>query len=256
MRKIGFYYFALLLLLRPFPVVAQPDTSSTVIILNDEREDFLRHLKSISIDSVIVNPLAHYFESEVNSIYSFIISDTAVPTDGKEKAVRSLVYFIKELSKNIAQQKSDIYDIPGALQSYKSILTALVYHKPFTEILIPLEPRRSQLLTTAFSQYKEYPLLDDIAVYKRVASSPDFILQFLENKPGFPFADSLLLNAAAHDPFKLIYYLNKDNPGVQDKIRNTKNIYVQQIVSLSKDKNASELLPFVTQIAEKRITPE
>ena len=43
---------------------------------------------------------------------------------------------------------------------------------------------------------------------------------------------------------------------MQDNIRNTKNIYLQQIVSLAADRNASELLPFVTQIAENRITTE
>jgi hypothetical protein len=174
----------------------------------------------------------------------------------EEKAVRSLVYFIKELSMSMEQQRFEMYDIPAALQSYKSILTALLYHKPFAQILTPLEPRCSQLLTASFNQYEEYALLDDISVYKRVASSPEFIFQFLENKPGFRFADSLLLNAAAYDPLKLVFYLNENKPGVQDKIRNNKNIYLQQIVSFSTDKNASELLPFVIQIAEKRITPE
>ena len=71
-----------------------------------------------------------------------------------------------------------MYDIPGALQSYKNILKALFYHKPFNDVLIPAGPRRTQLLAAAFSQYKEYQLLDDIAVYKRVASSPELILSF------------------------------------------------------------------------------
>ncbi len=255
MRKIFIYFFALLLLLWSFPVVAQPGVSADTIV-TDEQKTFLRYLKGISIDSAIIEPLARDFESEVNKIYASLRLDAALSAAEKEKAVRSLVYFMKELSIIMERQKFDMYDIPGALQSYKSILTALLNHRPFDHYLAPLEPRCSQLLTAAFSQYKEYTLLDDIAVYKRVASSPEFILQFLENKPGFRFADSLLLDAAAHDPMKLVSYLNRDKPGVQNKIRNTKNIYLQQIVSLSGTKNASELLPFVIQIAENRITPE
>src|SRR5690349_23361335 len=37
-------------------------------------------------------------------------------------------------------------------------------------------------LHDALPIYKEYNLLDDVAVYKRVSSAPEFILQFLENK--------------------------------------------------------------------------
>jgi len=255
MRRILSHFFVLFLVTGFFPAAAQ------YIAIGDknlkkEQERFLRQLKYISADTVITYPLARYFESEVNALYTFITADGALTPREKEKAFRSLGYFMQELSKNMMQQKSDLYDIPGALQSYKSILTALLYHKPIAELMIPLRPRRSQLLTVTFSQYKEFALLNDIAMYKRVASSPEFILQFLENKPEFRFADSLLLNAAAYDPLKLAFYLNRNKPGVQEKIRNSPNVYLQQIVTVSKHKSASELLPFVTQIAENKITLE
>ena len=86
----------------------------------------------------------------------------------KEKAIRSLGYFMNELGKNIAQQRSEMYDIPGALESYKNILKALLYHRSFAECVDTYRPpRRIKVLAAAFSQYKEYSLLDDIAVYKR-----------------------------------------------------------------------------------------
>jgi len=89
-----------------------------------------------------------------------------------------------------------------------------------------------------------------------MASSPEFILRFLESKPGFRFADSLLLIAAASDPSKIVSYLNADKPGLQDNIRRSKNPYMMQIVSLSEEKNASELMPLVIQISKNEITPE
>lgn len=255
MGKLSVYLFWLLFLLQPFHIFAQSD-SSLYKTLKREQENFVRHLKDISNDSVIVYPLAKNFISEVDAIYASLKSHAGLSLTDREKAARSLVYFIKELGESITQQKLDIYDIPGSLQSYRHVLEALLYHKPFAYLMQPLGPRRSQLLTAAFSQYNEHFLMDDISVYKRVASSPDFILQFLEDKPAFRFADSLLLVTAAHDPLKLVSYLNKDNSGIQDKIRKTKNLYLRQIVTLSGDKNASELLPFITQLSEKKITPE
>ena len=173
MRKI-FYFFVLLLLVQPILVVAQ---SSATKVLKEEQGKFFRELNRISIDTAIVHQLSNSVKLEVDSIYTFITNAT-IPTAEKEKAILSLGYFMNELAKNITRQRSEMYDIPGALQSYKNILKALLYNRSFADVLVPAGQNRSQVLSTAFSQYKEYPLLDDIAVYKRVASSPEFILAF------------------------------------------------------------------------------
>lgn len=276
MKKI-IAFVVILLLLKPFLAASQPEApvntvmgagaAITDISLNNpiegsltetvraEQKNFLRRLKTVSVDSSIINPLSRYFESEVNNIYTATITRASLPTVEKEKAARSLIYFMKQLGNNITHQKSDIYDIPGSVQSYKNLLIALMYHQQFSQLLKTLPARRSQLLATAFTQYKEYALLDDIAVYKRMSASPEFILQFLENKPSFRFADSLLVNAAAYDALKFSYFIKRDRPAIQRKIQGIRNIYLQQVVALSNDKNASELLPFVVQIAENKLTP-
>ena len=252
MRKI-FYFFVLLLLLRPFPIVAQ---SSAEKVLKVEQGKFFHQLKYISLDSAIVQQLSRSVKIELDSIFSVIKSNTALPAAEKEKAILSLAYFMNELGKNIKQQRSEIYDILAAVQSYKSILKALLYQRSFTNVLAALPPRRTQVLAATFSQYKEHSLLDEMAIYKRMASSPEFILDFLENKPTFRYADSLLLITAVNDPLKIVLYASQRNTALAEKIRNTKNIYLQQIVSLGADRNASELLPFVTEIAENKITKE
>jgi hypothetical protein len=89
-----------------------------------------------------------------------------------------------------------------------------------------------------------------------VASAPEFILQFLENKPKFKYADSLILVAAAHDPMKFAAYLDKTTPSLRDQVHHSKNIYLQQILALAGDKNASELLPFVSLLAENTLSPD
>ncbi|MBL0273151.1 MAG: hypothetical protein IPQ06_08780 [Chitinophagaceae bacterium] len=111
-------------------------------------------------------------------------------------------------------------------------------------------------MAAAFWQYKESGLLSDIAIYKRVISSPDYILQFLEMYPGFRFADSLLLFAVDYNPVKIASYLQQDKPGLEVIIRNNKNIYLQNVATLSKNPNASELLPFILPLAENSLTTE
>ena len=249
----NFYIFVLLCLLQPFSVVAQ--TSATKVF-KEEREKFYRQLNYISADSAIVRQLSNTARIEIDSIYTFIRSDAALAAAEKEKAILSLGYFLNELGKNITQQRSEMYDILGAMQSYKSILKALVFHRSFSNILTDLPPRRTQVLAKAFSQYKEHVLLDDMAVYKRMVGSPEFILSFLENGAGFRYADSLLMIAAANDPAKMLLYLDYAKPAFEEKVRNTTNVYLQQAISLAEHRNASELLPFTTEIAENKMTKE
>ncbi|HEV7783181.1 MAG TPA: hypothetical protein VGO58_18025 [Chitinophagaceae bacterium] len=255
MRKTGLFFLIPLLFLRSIPLFAQPGVlkGNTVETVTN---NFIHSLKAVSADSVIILRLANYFESEMNSIHIFIRDDARLTAIEKDKAVRSLVYFMRELSENLARRNLGIYDIPGAIHSYRNVLLAVLSDKPLNPVLERAGPQGSQLMASVFSQYQQYDLLSDIAVYKRMASSPEFILQFLEKKPGFRFTDSLLLDAAANDPLRIVYYLNTTLPGVQDRIRNTTNIYLKEIALLSGDKHASELLPFVIQIADKKLTRE
>src|SRR5689334_11024639 len=118
-----------------------------------EQDSFLRQLRSMSKDTIIISPLARYFETDVNSIYNSISSDNSLSLADKEKAVRSLVYFMKELRTNMVKEKSAMYDVTDALQAYKKVLPALVKKQPVAPILAPLPPRPAQALATAFSQY-------------------------------------------------------------------------------------------------------
>jgi hypothetical protein len=255
MKRTYCYLVVAILLIISLYGYGQPGVSAAHK-MKEEKEKFIHTLKRTTGDSAIIYPISRYFESEMNDIYASLNSERKFSGEQKNKALRSIVYFMNELQKNIVQQKMGLYDIPRAIHAYNGILKALIRNKPVAPLLKDLDAQCSQLMAIAFTQYKEFPLMDDIAIYKRVSSSPEFILQFLENRPDFRYADSLLNDAAAHDPLKISYYLNSNRPGVQDKIRSTSNIYLKQIATLSEDKNASELLPFVVQIAENKISRE
>ena len=256
MAKIIFYC-VLALLLRPSSIVAQLNTlNATNTLLKEEKNKFFQELSKSQLDPNITSRLKHFAVFEVDSIQKAINSDKTSNDAEKEKAIRSLFSFLKVLSNNIYQPRLEMYDIPGTLESYKRILRSLRHHKPIIDELSRISSWSSQLLAMSFGQYKEYDLIEDVATYKRVSSSPDYILQFLENKPTFRFADSLLLTVAAYDPMKMSTYILKNGPALQERIRNKRNIYVQQMVSLAGDRNAPELMPFVVQLAEDRITRE
>lgn len=248
-----FYFFILFSLLQPFKIVAQ---SSATKVFKEEEGKFFHQLNSISVDSVIVNQLSGPVKKEIDNIYSFIMSDRNLSETEKEKAILSLGYFMNELGKNITQQRSEVYDVLNAVQSYQEILEAVLYKKTFENELAAFPSRRTQVLATTFAQYKEHSLLDDAAVYKRMASSPGFILSFLENKPWFRYADSLLVIAAVNEPQKIVLYLKDGKQGLSERIRNMDNKYMQQLISLAADRNSSELLPFIAEIAEGKFTAE
>ena len=207
MQKFILCFFISFLLGCPFLSKAQTSSVASKK-LREEKESLIRHLKGASVDTSISYPLTRFMLNETDKIYTFI-STSGLSAEEREKAVWSLVYFIQHLDKNVVQQRFDMYDIPDAVQSYKNVLKALMQNTSFADAMSAVAPRRTNLISAAFSQYDEHSLLDDMAVYRRVAASPDFILQFLENKPGFRYTDSLLLIAAANDPNKIIKYLTR-----------------------------------------------
>lgn len=220
-----------------------------------EKQLFLRNLRAASGDSSLLQPLARHVETAVDRIQASIRGDETLSQLEKEKAARSLTFLIRELNRTLALRQLDIYDVPATIESYHRVLRAILLERPLLQLMKPLGERRSQLVAAAFTQYREHELLDDIVVFKRMANSPDFILNFLEGRPGFRFADSLLLEAAAYDPEKLTAYLRRSGL-IQERVRTANNPYLRQILQLSGEKQASELLPFVKLLAEDRITGE
>jgi hypothetical protein len=261
MRKKVVAVFLLLSLLFPLSIVAQSITpAKAIVLLKEERDDFLQYFDYISYDSTLESnflyKLRGYIELEADSISQSILSDSALDEGEKAKAIMSMVYFFRELGLDLPLRQIELPDIPVALSSYRQILKALLFRTSFTEVLIPLDPWITQVLAATFWQFDECDVLDDISTYKRAASSPAHILQFLERDPGFRFADSLLTIGVAYDPLKAFSWLSQARPGLQKILLNHKNIYIQQIVSLLNERNTSELIPFIVPLAEKKITPD
>ena len=98
----SFYFLVLFSLLQPFSIVAQ---SSAIKVFKEEQGKFFHQLNYISIDSAIVRQLSSTVKRDVDSIYSFIVSDAALAAAAKEKAILSLGYFMNELGKKYCAAK-------------------------------------------------------------------------------------------------------------------------------------------------------
>src|SRR5688572_27712004 len=221
-----------------FPVAAQSlDPSTAVALFQREQAAFLKHLDSVTQDKNIINRLSRFIEKESDSIRLAIMRDNTIQDSVKIKGIYSLVYFMDGLRENLKKQKSEVYDIPGALEYYKQLLKSFLNNRTAFSWPEHLNPRQGLLLSIAFRQFKEKGWLEDMAIYKRLVSTPDHILSFLELNPGFRFVDSLLLFAAAKDPLKLGDYLRRKKTALTPIIRNHHNIYLQQLVQISDRKS-------------------
>lgn len=254
--KKNIFYFLLIFVMNPFCIWAQPPDVASRDKEDQEKNRLIHLIENNSSDAETNTSLSHFIISGIDDIHSWLDKSGSMSQVEKEKANRSLVYLLQGLESNIQQRKTDVYEISGTFDSYRRILNAIQFHRPLLPLLKPLNARRTELMANSFTQYKENALIEDVAVYKRVTSSPQFILQFLEAKPNFRFADSLLLETATYDPLKIVYYLQKGKPVVQEMIRHSKFSYLHEIVSLANNKYASELLPFVKQIDGGELSTE
>ncbi|MBI5372052.1 MAG: hypothetical protein HZA79_08510 [Sphingobacteriales bacterium] len=255
MRKTVLFPFFLLLRLWPVTGIAQPVTVPVSIDqLKVEQSKLVNEIGYAVIDSAVMKRLLRFAEFEVDSLGRSVLRDSVLADSDKAKGVQSLYFFTRKLRESLFFEEYEIFDIPDVLDAYMGMLDAFLFRKPYRVFLKNQGAWSSQLLAGSFSQYREYEVLKDMAVFNREAASPSTILQYLEAHRGFRFEDSLLLLAAAHYPMKLIPHLLQQRPGIQELILRNRNKYLQQLVSISGERNAPELVPFLIPLAEKRIS--
>src|SRR5436190_20387315 len=101
MRKTYSVFLILFFLLRSFFPAAQLNTAhlktsaATGMLLKEEQERFFDHLNKIPVDPAITDSLSGYIESETENIRLFIMSGISLSDPEKEKAMKSLIYFLK-----------------------------------------------------------------------------------------------------------------------------------------------------------------
>src|SRR4030095_5679394 len=101
--------------------------------VREDQEIFIDNVKTVSKDSAIAYSLAGFINTEIKRISSSVEKYPNLKRLEKEKAIRSLGYLINEMNKELEKQKINIYEVPSILESYYSVLTALLRHNSFFE---------------------------------------------------------------------------------------------------------------------------
>ena len=249
------YSIVFFLFIRATLIYSQANTP-IASVLREEKKKITNLLTANSVDQAITKPLSEFVSKFTDEVYQSITTNATLTNPDKEKAVRSLVYFLTQIGEDITIRPSEIYDIASAFETYKKIINNIYQQKSIENDLSEPGAVVTQLMAIAFRDYDEHQLIEDIAVYKRMSATPEFITRFLESRPSFQFADSLILVAATDDPRRIIKYLKNGKPSIINKIRGSENKYLQEIIALAGDKNVSELLPFIIQLADGELTQE
>jgi len=231
------------------------DVKAAQQMVNAEQNRFRDFLTASSLNATVKKDLQKFAVNDVNSIQTNLQFLVTAPKDKRVKGIRSLSYFMKELKQELQEKKIDEFIASPVTKKYKQMLNDLLDRKnePVEKTLSSSNWRICQLLANSFWEFDEEKQMSDISAYKRVVETPDYIFPFLERTPAFYHTDSLILFLAENYPEKLISYLQKNNNAVTTSIRSHENIYVQQLASLSSSSLASELAPFVKQIADSEL---
>ena len=254
--------FIYLVLYSFFSIGAFTQSSSTDIkaaqqMVDAEQKSFRDFLTTASLNADIKKDLQKFVVNDVNSIQSNLQFLATAPRDKRIKGIRSLSYLMKEIQQQLTEKKINEVDVPPVIKKYKQTLTDLLSREGSETIernFKDIDWRSIQLLANAFWEFDEKKQMADISAYKRIVETPDYIFSFLESKPGFYYADSLIIFIAKNYPEQLLAYLQKNNNEVVKNIRTQKNMYVQQLVSFSDNSLASELAPFTEQIVNNELT--
>jgi hypothetical protein len=209
-----------------------------------------------SISATTRKDLQKFAVNDVNSIQNNLQFLATASRDKRIKGIRSLSYFMKELQQQLKEKKLNQPDISLIIKKYKQTLTDLLSKKtddPIEKNFRDLDWRGCQVLANAFWEFEEAKQMTDISAYKRVVETPEYILSFLETKPGFYYSDLLIVFMAKNYPEQLLSYVQKNNNSLTNAIRNNKNVYSQQLISFSSNSLATELAPFTEQIANNEL---
>lgn len=262
MQKILKGRLLALIILLPFLTRAQ----STTVTLNaydlktinkqidNEQKDFSNFIKDLDFDSNIKSVAEKFVMKDVDELQDHIQQMKNNTFDEKLQGLKSLQYFINALKGDLSRKKFSVYKLPVTLKAFHQLLPLVMQNQAIYDYVDDLSWRSLQLLSNSFFQFPAGKYLDNLSSFYRVKSSPEFILSFLENNPNFTYKDSLLTIFASQFPFELLEYVKSHKNQLTENIQTSTDPYVQQILNLSNNINASEIVPFTEQLVNKTLT--
>ena len=223
-------------------------------LLDEEQQNFGQFIKQLDFDPNVKASVERFVINDMDEMKEGIYKSKDLSNEDKWKAARSMQFFITSLKTELNRKKFSVYKMPTALKAYRELLPMVMNEEPIERKVSELNWRTLQLLSNSFWQYPAGKYLEDYTTYRRIKSSPEFILSFLESNPGFIYRDSLLHTFASQYPNELLDYLKTRQNSFSKYIRSNEYPAIQQIVSLTKNINASEIVPFTELVVNNQVT--
>ena len=226
----------------------------TQIKLEDEQKNFSQFIKQLDFDPNVKASVERFVMNDIDDLKEGIYKSKDLSNEDKWKAARSMQFFITSLKTELNRKKFSVYKMPTALVAYRELLPMVMNDEPIERKVRDLNWRTLQLLSNSFWQYPVGKYLENYTTYRRIKSSPEFILSFLESNPDFIYRDSLLVTFASQYPNELLDYLKTRQNSFSKNIRSSEYPAIQQIVSLTGNINASEIVPFTELVVSNQVT--
>lgn len=242
-----------------FSLHAQDGTNANQALrkVNRSQKSFSRTLNKVAIDPTAKLVLSRFVHDEIDSLQNVVRGDQQLDARQKVLALNAQLYFLDNMALVINTPGFDPMMVRDTRSSFLELWQLFRTQKPTGEVMKKLDPAKAAMMAAVFKDYSKAGTLQDMATFKKYEASPDKIMDFLGNNPGFSFRDSLLFMSANQYPERFISFVSqtKDEQLLQ-AIRTHPSPLVQTLLKIAPEKNVSNYLPFAQQISEQRLTLE
>lgn len=223
--------------------------------LNAAQANFTKVLNNSIVDNDDKEMIKRFITTEIDSMQKVIKADKKLTTQEQVLALNCQCNLLENLKTEIAGKSVDVYQIRDSRNSFIPLWENIRSNQPFDNIVSQLGIKTANIMASVFKDYPEASKIRDMATLKTFESTPDKIMSFLSITPDFRFKDSLLFIFANTQPERFIVAAQgtKDEQ-LSKAIQGHASPLIKTLLSLSKEKNYKNYLPFAGLLSENKIT--
>ncbi len=223
--------------------------------LDAQQKSFSKMLGSSSLDNNGKATLNRFATTEIDSLQQIIKDNKDIPNEMKIQAINCQCYLLDTLKAEVARKTFDAGLIRDSRDNFIPLWKTMVLQQPNEDALKEFDPNSINLMAVVFRDFPQASKMRDLAVLKNLEREPENIMIYLDKNPVFSYRDSLIFIAANNVPEKLVFFIaNSKNTELQKAIHQNTSTLVQALVSVAAERNLKNYLPFMLQIAQKKMT--
>ena len=223
--------------------------------LDASQKSFSKALNDYPMDKEGRAMMNRFVTTEIDSLQKIIRDNKDIPNEIKIQAINCQCYLLDTLKAEVARKNFDISLLRDSRDNFIPLWKTMVLNQPSDQAMREFDPNSANLMAVIFRDFPQAGGIRDMAALKRLENSPENIMIFLDKNPVFGLRDSLIFIAANTVPEKLVFFIaNSRNDELQKAIHQNKSSLVQALVSVATERNLKNYLPFMLQIAEKKMT--